>query len=37
MDEKIAIMDTADQRATKEWFENLKEALGERKPDYLII
>ncbi len=37
MDEKIAIMDMVDRRAAKEWFENLSEVLGDRKPDYLII
>lgn len=37
MDEKIAIMDMVDRRASKEWFENLSEVLGDRKPDYLII
>ena len=37
MDEKIAIMDTADARVTDKWFENLNKALGDRKPDYLIV
>ena len=37
MDDKIAIMDTADARVTDKWFANLREALGDRKPDYLII
>ncbi len=37
MDEKIAIMDMVDRRAAKEWFENLNEVLGDKKPDYLII
>lgn len=37
MDEKIAIMDTVDERMTDAWVENLKEALGERKPDYVVI
>lgn len=37
MDEKIAIMDTADARVTDKWFENLRAALGDRKPDYLIV
>ncbi len=36
-DEKIAIMDTVDERKTDEWFEKLKDALGEGEPDYLII
>ena len=37
MDEKIAIMDTADKRMSKEWFANLEEALESRTPDYLIV
>lgn len=36
-DEKIAVMDTADVGFTSEWLENIKSALGERQPDYLII
>lgn len=36
-DEKVAVMDTVDLRATDEWFENLENALGDRKPDYLIV
>ena len=37
MDEKIAIMDTADARVTDKWFANLREALGDRTPDYLVV
>ena len=37
VDEKIAIMDTADKRMSKEWFANLEEALEGRTPDYLIV
>lgn len=37
MDEKIAVMDTVDQHFTEEWLANVKEVLGERKPDYLIV
>ncbi len=37
LDEKIAIMDTVDSRFTDEWLNNIKNALGERKPDYLIV
>ncbi len=37
IDEKIAIMDTVDAAFTDEWFANIKSALGERKPDYLVI
>ena len=36
MDEKIAVMDTADRRASGEWFANLEAALGGRSPDYLV-
>ena len=37
MDEKIAIMDTADKRKDEEWFANLEEGLEGRTPDYLIV
>ena len=37
LDEKTAILDTVDKRASEAWFSNVKEALGERKPDYLIV
>ena len=37
LDEKIAVMDTVDPRATDEWLENLKRELGERTPDYLVV
>lgn len=37
LDEKVAIMDTVDQRATEDWLSNLEEELKGRKPDYLII
>ena len=36
LDEKIAIMDTADARKEAEWTENLKAALNGRTPDYLV-
>ena len=36
-DEKIAVMDTIDQRRTDEWLANLKEILKDRKPDYLVV
>lgn len=36
MDEKIAVMDTADHRKGKEWLSNLQNALNGRKPDYLV-
>ena len=37
LDDKIAIMDTVDARATDEWFNNLENALAGRTPDYLIV
>lgn len=37
LDEKIAVMDTVDQKKTLEWLENVKEALSGRQPDYLVI
>lgn len=37
MDEKIAVMDTVDQRKKEEYLENLEKALGGKSPDYLIV
>lgn len=37
LDEKIAVMDTVDAAFTDEWLGNLERALGERKPDYLVV
>lgn len=37
MDEKIAVMDTADKRVTDQWFANLEQALQGRMPDYLVV
>ncbi len=37
LDEKIAVMDTVDRNFTHEWLDNLSGALGDRKPDYLIV
>jgi len=36
-DEKIAVMDTVDKRASTEWMENLEKSLNGNKPDYLVI
>ena len=36
-DEKVAIFDSVDAVCFDEWIKNIKEVLGERKPDYLII
>lgn len=37
LDEKIALMDTVDQRATEEWLGNLDEVLGGKEIDYLVV
>lgn len=37
LDEKVAVIDTADERMEKEWLENLRRELNGRKVDYLII
>ncbi len=37
VDDKIAIMDTVDAGFTHEWLDNIQNALGSRKPDYLIV
>lgn len=37
LDDKIAIMDTADARVTDQWFNNLETELAGRTPDYLIV
>lgn len=37
LDEKIAVMDTVDVGFLEEWIQNLKQVLGSRTPDYLIV
>ena len=37
LDQKIAVFDTVDANFTDQWLANLSEALGGRKPDYLIV
>ena len=37
IDEKIAIMDSVEIRFADEWISNIKETIGERTPDYLVI
>ena len=37
LDEKVAVMDTVDARKGEEWLAQLEEALGGRKPDYLVV
>ncbi|MBR3943160.1 MAG: FprA family A-type flavoprotein [Clostridia bacterium] len=36
-DEKIAILDSVDVHFADEWLQNIKAALGDREPDYLIV
>lgn len=36
-DNRTAVMDTVDARFREEWLQNLKQALGDRIPDYLIV
>lgn len=37
LDEKIAVMDTVDARATESWFANLETVLNGKEPDYLVV
>lgn len=37
IDEKVAIMDTVDERKADEWLANVQAALGSRKPDYVVV
>ena len=37
LDDKVAVMDTADARKADEWKSNLREALAGRQPDYLVV
>lgn len=37
LDEKVAVMDTVDAHFCEEWLKNVKDLLGDRKPDYLVI
>lgn len=37
MDDKVAIMDTADARKANEWKSHLNDALQGRQPDYLVV
>lgn len=32
IDEKVAVMDTVDQHFGKQWLDNLKSVIGDRKP-----
>ncbi|MBQ1991735.1 MAG: FprA family A-type flavoprotein [Clostridia bacterium] len=37
IDDKIAVMDTADSRAVDQWLQNLEQALEGKQPDYLVV
>ena len=37
LDEKIAVLDTVDRRATAQWLQNLERELAGRRPDYLVL
>ena len=37
LDEKVAIMDTVDVRKGTEWWQNVRETLADRTPDYLVV
>ena len=37
MDEKTAVMDTVDASFYEEWMQNIRQILGSRTPDYLVV
>ncbi len=37
LDDKVTVFDTVDANFTHEWLDNVAAALGDRKPDYLVI
>ncbi len=37
LDEKIAVMDTVDERGTDAWVENLQKELDGKNPDYVVV
>lgn len=37
IDEKIAVMDSVDKNFTAQWLSNIKEVLGDKTPDYLVV
>lgn len=37
LDEKTAVMDTVDASFYEEWMQNIKQILGSRTPDYLVV
>ena len=37
LDEKIAVMDSVEMRFGEKWLKNIKNVLGDKTPDYLIV
>ena len=37
LDEKIAVMDSVDQKFTEEWLSNIEKTLSGKTPDYLVV
>ena len=37
IDESVAVMDSVDAAFCDEWLSNIKNALGDREPDYLVV
>lgn len=35
--DKVAVMDTVDERFAQQWLNNLKDELGTKAPDYLVV
>ena len=36
-DEKTAVMDSVDKHFSAEWLANIKQLLGDKKPDYIVV
>lgn len=37
LDDKITVMDTVDKIAVGRWMDNIKDVLGDKAPDYLVV
>lgn len=37
LDDQVTVFDTVDQNFGDEWLANLRQVLGDRKPDYLVV
>ena len=37
IDEKVAVLDSVDERFAEQWLENIEEVLGGKSPDYLVV